>query len=454
LGPNDTAAAQSWARTFLAARVGYVGLVFLATLSQLHVDPNPLEISERLARALSPSLSLRDAVDGARNVALFAGLGVVWLVTDVSGRVWSAARSATIAGCALSVVVEALQLLSPVRTSSLLDVATNTGGALVGALVVIGLALVVRSFQGQRTFIGVPAFLFGGAYAGVVALEAFAPLLRQQRFNVEGSPLDRLRTAIGQIEPGSLFAVPFSDVGLFLPAGALAVAALVELGGKYKSAWWQVALGGAVLSILAEFLHGMAGRPIVYGAILAHTAGIALGAVAAAVALPRLTPRLRGGGRAAAFLGTYALIVLVWAWRPFRMRTDTLEIATEMSVRRLVPMLAYTERIDLFSIVDVAIPFLLFLPLGSFLAVWPLHRGGPFGWIWPALYLAAVGEIGQVLVAGRFFDATDLLIQVSGAFVGWIIARRSGYEPRGELLPDLLGPERRTRGREGGRRAG
>jgi VanZ family protein len=89
----------------------------------------------------------------------------------------------------------------------------------------------------------------------------------------------------------------------------------------------------------------------------------------------------------------------------------------------------------LFSVTKVVAEFLLYFPVGSLLAVWPLRRRGPLGHILPAVYVAVALELGQVFIAGRWFDSTDVLVQCAAAGVGWIIARRAGFAPYGELLP-------------------
>src|SRR2546430_17589145 len=70
---------------FLAARWGYVAIILLATLTQLHFSPDLMAAGERLVRAFTPSLGWRDAIDGLRNTVLFAGLGAGGGGTSRSG---------------------------------------------------------------------------------------------------------------------------------------------------------------------------------------------------------------------------------------------------------------------------------------------------------------------------------------------------------------------------------
>ena len=100
---------------FRAARWGYVAVVLLATLTQLHFSSDLTAAGERLVRAFTPSLGWRDAIDGLRNTVLFAGLGAVWVVSSRSGNVRAEIRRSTLVGLALSATVEGLQVFSPVR---------------------------------------------------------------------------------------------------------------------------------------------------------------------------------------------------------------------------------------------------------------------------------------------------------------------------------------------------
>src|SRR5690242_17198455 len=161
---------------FVVARWGYVAVVLLATLSQLHFSPDLAAAAERLLRAFTPSLGWRDAIDGLRNTVLFAGLGAVWVVTSRSGNVRAEIRRATIVGLALSATVEGLQVFSPVRTASIVDVTTNTLGAFLGSAAVAILIARLVAARGARSYLGVPIAFVAGAYGVGVLCEALTPL--------------------------------------------------------------------------------------------------------------------------------------------------------------------------------------------------------------------------------------------------------------------------------------
>jgi glycopeptide antibiotics resistance protein len=415
-------------------RLAYIAVLALATLVPFGFDPELSQIVLRLQRALQPSISARDAVDAARNIVLFAGWGALWAATSRSRRTLTVVVAAATTGAGLSILIESLQLLSLRRNASVLDVLTNTSGALAGGTAILTFTAALRAARGRRSFVGIPVFTFASAYLAVALLEAVFPLLRQTVLpGAQGGPLARLAVSLEHFELGSILAIPWFDIALVAPAGAFAVAALVETNRGYATAACLTVLGGGLFMTLAELAHGPLGQTIQLGAIVAHVAGLAVGVWAAVRFLPGLSRRLRGPDRPLALLVLYAALVLLWIWRPFLPEVDLQSITAQLSLSRLVPLRSLGERMDLYSVADVAELFLLFLPLGSLLAVWPLERRGAWSLFLPALYLAIAIELGQIFLAERYFDVTDILVAGSGAVIGWLVTRRAGFAPYGEI---------------------
>ena len=421
---------------YTLARVAYVAIVLLATLTQLDFSPDLTAAAERLARAFTPSLGWRDAIDGVRNLALFGGLGAVWVVTSFSGKVRPEVVRATLVGFALSVTVEGLQVFSPIRTASIVDVTTNTLGTLGGAMLVAALIAMVIRARGARSYLGFPMFVLAGSYLGAVSCEALTPLFRSEPVKgIDGGPLTRLQAMLAIALPVSFDAIPLSDVCLFVPAGWLAVTWLAESGRNGRASWREVSAYGTVASLVLEVGHGILGVTIRWEAVVVHALSIAFGAWAASRWLPAVTQRLRGPKRAGATFLAYGALIVVWGWRPFYPRIDPAAIGEQLTLPHFIPLASLAERADIFSALHVAQQFLLYLPLGALLAVWPLRSSGRWGGLKPALGLAGVVEAGHIVIDQRLFDLTNVLIAVAGIIIGWVVLRRSTYPVFGEALP-------------------
>jgi hypothetical protein len=242
----------------------------------------------------------------------------------------------------------------------------------------------------------------------------------------------RLNAALAAAGPVSFDSLPLVDLLLFAPAGFLCVMLLRE-GGR-EARWQGVAGAGALLALLAELAHGMLGFPIWWGAVLVRVAGVGLGAWAAHRGLPALTQLLRGAARARAALFAYGALLVLWGWRLFMPRTDVHAIAAQLAPDRLIPLASLAGRVDAFSALHVLQQFLLYVPLGSLLAVWPLRLRGRWAHLWPGVSLAVVIELGHLVIVERTFDVTNALVACAGLGIGWIVIRRSGFAPYGEAL--------------------
>jgi glycopeptide antibiotics resistance protein len=424
-------------RRLLAARAAYVAIVLLATLTDLQFSPDLAEAAHRLARAFTPSLGWRDAIDGVRNIALFAGLGTVWVVTSLSGKVKDEIARATLAAFLLSALVEGLQAFSPVRISSIVDVTTNTLGGLGGAAATGVLVLLVRQAKGSRSYLGMPAFVLAVSYGGAMLCEALTPLFRSDPLSgISGGPLSRLHTMMLLSLPLSFGELPLLDVALFVPAGFLIVMMVGETGRAQRARTWPIVFAAAVpLLFAAHVAHGLFGVPVRWEAAVTDALSVGFGAWLADRWLAPLTQSLRGPLRARAALFAYAGLLVVWGWRPLLPVFDLRGTLAQLTSAHLVPLASLAERADVFSALHVAQQFLLYVPLGALLAVWPLRLKGRWAHLWPALWLAALIELGHLVIAERYFDVTNALLAWAGLGIGWIVLRRCGYAPYGEVLP-------------------
>lgn len=416
------------------ARLAYVAIILVATLSNLHADPNWADVPPRLTRALDLTPRLSDAIDAVRNILLFAGFGVVWIATSRLRRPAVALLMVVALSFLMSSCVETMQLFSPVRNASLIDVTTDTIGGLAGGLVTLAAFALMSDRNGKRSFFGIPAALFAVSYAVATMMEAFMPLFRQDLLpQLGGTISERLGRAIDAIQLGSLAQIPLIDVLVFFPAGVLAVIALIEAGVSVASAAAIAICSAALVYPAIEVVHGVAALPILLGAALTHVVAVAIGAVVAAATIRSFAARYPVKSRVRILAVAYSLAIAVWSWRPFQLDLSRAAMADQFTSSHLVPLKALAERGDLFSVTDVIAQGVLFVPLGALLAVWPVRTRGPLRGMLPALYLAIILETGKIPIAERFMDVTHILIQSAGAALGFLLLRRVGYAVRGEL---------------------
>ena len=359
----------------------------------------------------------------------------MWVTTATAPKLGRVIRRATLAGLALSTSVEALQTFSQLRRASILDVATNTAGAFVGAFgAALLIAATVRA-RGGRSYLGVPAFLGAGAYIVAIVCEAATPLFRSEPDRtVTGDPLTRLRVLLDWSLPIQLWQIPWLDIPLYVPAGFLAVMLLHELGHDERRVWPLVAAGGVLLAVALEVGHGAAGISIRWEAAFTHVVALGTGAWAARMWLPRWSRRWLGAARARVAMGAYALLLVLWAWRPLLPRTSLSELKSQLALSQFIPLASVAVRADVFSAMHVVQQFFLYLPLGVLLAVWPLREAGRWARLRPALLFALVLEAGHLVIAERLFDLTNVLLAWAGILWGWTVVRRAGFTPYGEAL--------------------
>jgi len=415
---------RAWRTLALA---GYTAVLLLATLTDFGFDASPDAVAARLQRALFVELNPRAVVDAVRNATLFAGWGLVWCLLAAPGaRPRRQLALAAGTSALLSAAIEAAQLLSRNRTSSVLDVIVDVLGAALGVWAIQAiLGWLVREPGAEMA---PPAWLLAGSYAAAVLGEASIPLARQA-LAAHGSPRERLPVAWAAFVAEPWARVVPADVVLFLPAGVLAVHALRARGWSAPRASVSVTAVGALAMAAAELIHAPLGLRLGLAPVLVHAGAIALGALAAA-AWPR-----RGAGMGTTVgtivgigppaLAAYALVLLAWDWRPFRLETAD-AIRAKLASDWWQPMMAqYLLGGDLYSVADVVIGFALFLPLGAWLARRPLAARGPLSAAWPAVWLAVAGELGQTVVQGRYLDITDPMVEAAGVLVGWLAMRQA-----------------------------
>ncbi len=411
-------------------------------------------LADRLRGLLSPgALTPGDMVDAVRNVVLFAGWGLLEVAADRGGSTRRRVVRALGGGAAIGLTAEIVQIAQPERVPSLLDAAMNAAGAGVGAWTTDASLRALRRWRGRPTALGVPSAVLAGPYTLAVTLEAAFPLLRHEGPpGAYGGPLERARWALENVRWESLAVVPLLDVALFLPAGVLLAAAFREAGRGPAGSFRRAAAVGAAVAVAGELAHAPLGRPIEAGPVLVHAAAVALGAWIAAQGFPAWLRRRRGRARTRDAAWGYLLVLAVWRLRPFVPELDPGALADELSPARWSPLSALAARRELYTVSDVLRSFLLFVPVGALVAAAGRTARGrrapsTLRAVSVVLGVALAAEAGQIVVAGRFFDGTDMLVTAAGGLVAWATLRRAhpgASEGTGERHTRRSGQGRRS----------
>jgi glycopeptide antibiotics resistance protein len=326
--------------------------------------------------------------------------------------------------------VEGLQVFSPVRTASIVDVTTNTLGGPAGAISAVLIIAFVRKARDNRSYFRVPAMLLAAPYAVAVFCEALTPLFYSSPPPLaEGSPFSRFATSLHASLPIEWRWPDVFDLPLFAAAGALLVIARRERRGAASHPWLVVAALGSVVLLAAHVAHGFLSLPIRWDAIITDIASLAVGALIADRWFGPFSQRYRGASRARVMIFAYIALLVVWAWRPFLLETRADAIMAQIDLPAFIPLSGLGDRVDSFSVFHVVQQFALYVPVGALIAVWPFRSSGWRSSLWPAIIIAVVIELGHIVVVSRTFDTTNALLTSSGLAFGWTIVRRCGYRP-------------------------
>jgi glycopeptide antibiotics resistance protein len=404
----------------LALLILWSTFIVYGTMLPFRFQTDAAEAARKL-RAMGGSfgrpISRTDAVS---NVLLFVPLGAL-LSFRLAGRGTGLGMTlavAALSGLALSSLVECGQLFLPSRTSSLVDLTTNTTGATLGALAGWPLtrrvwpawSAAARSFVRRRPMAA--CALAAGVGLGVAGLTPFdvsldpgdvKAALKRARPIPFGPPLH------GPTPP----AEPWSWAGeglTWILAGGLVTLALGEARWAGSRAVARaVALCGALSLAIEGSQLVIPSRTMDMTSVLLALIGSAAGAIAVAGS-PRRDPR-RWTGPA---LLIWGIIVLLAAWTPPVMASPS---AWSLRPSQLVPFWIYYERTDVFALSDVFNQALSFVPLGALLAARGA-RGSVRRAVLLGLGVGLVLEAGQLALADRTADITDALSAAAGAALG------------------------------------
>ncbi|GJG85406.1 hypothetical protein tb265_05870 [Gemmatimonadetes bacterium T265] len=378
---------------------------------------------------------------------------MVWIATSraiaFGGRLRREIAVAGGVGLLLGLLAETVQLFSPVRMASILDVLTNGFGALLGAAVIADVVAYGARDAWRRARhrtrpawlarLGNPPLLFVAVpYAAACWLEAFSPLGRPDRVpGAWGGPGRRWPAALAYAQAHAGALPSWSDVLLFAPAGALLTLWAMERGVRRWPAATAVAGGLAAAWAVAELLRGFSGGDMLTWAVVVHALASAAGAVGAAMwtrhlEVARAAGRRPSGGRAVAryALPAFAALLVVWSWRPFIPVSSWRAVTDALTPEAFTPLAQLAAIMTVHSVADVGVGALLYAGLGAWLAARAPAEAGGVRSLWRGFVVAVVAECGQLVIAGRTFDVTDVLVQWAGLLVGAVVWRASQARAR------------------------
>lgn len=370
-----------------------------------------------LDEPLRHRMSLADVVS---NVLLFLPWGFLVGCRPSSwhGRLGKTLAVAALSGLVLSGVVECAQLFLPSRTTSLVDLTTNTTGAALGALVgwlftrrvwPAGLPKLTRFVAARPMAACALAAAIGLVFAGLSPFDV-------------SIDLGELKTALKQarvIPFGPLVRGPspapdpwaWVQEGLtWALMGGLAVIALRETGrgGLRGFAWAVVLCGGLAAFIEATQLLIVSRRADMTSVVLALT-----GALAGAGTVT-FSPRRSPSAWVTPALGIWTLTVLLASWTPPRVTSPS---TWTVSWSQFVPFWSYYRKTDLGALSDLFSQLLGFVPLGAAVAIGRTRRPVALA-LALGLGLGFVVESGQLILADRTAEITDVLSAGAGAALG------------------------------------
>ena len=121
-----------------------------------------------------------------------------------------------------------------------------------------------------------------------------------------------------------------------------------------------------------------------------------------------------------------AVAVLV-NWQPFDFRLSAGYAAGRWHTVALLPFTDYVSGSYLNAFDQLVHKVLLFVPLGALLTLTlpSTVRGRGALVVLAAALLAATLELGQLFLPSRYTSVTDVLVESSGAWVGFLLTRRA-----------------------------
>jgi VanZ family protein len=377
-------------------------------------------VHERLLRLWEYPLRIGSRTDLISNVLLFMPWGFLLAL-------WRAGRGTSLpvtvvlsllSGALLSGSVELAQLYAPSRTTSVVDLSTNTLGSILGTLigwpftrwVWPSLSVWVRQMIASRPLTGCAVAAAAGlVLAGLTPFDVSLDVgdlkaaLKKARPIPFGPPLR------GFAPPAKPWAWS-SEILTWTLAGGLCALALRESGQRGARVLIRgVALCGSLSLVIEAVQIIIPSREIDLTSVVLALLGSAFGASI----VEHFTPGSARGWITPALV-IWGLVVAISAWTP---PNFTWPEPPFLRPERVVPFWSYYVRTNVEDLADLIGQVLAFLPLGALLAArsW---RQSVAGTVLIGLGCGLLLEFGQIFLPDRTAELTDVLSAAVGAGLG------------------------------------
>jgi len=422
-------------RRFLRLALVYSLFVGYVTTIPFSFAPSAAQVAAHFHRVswipfVDPDGTRASIADCVQNVVLFVPLGLL-AALQFRRRFHSTGRAivaATAWGLILSASVETLQLFTLDRTTSPTDLVTNTLGTAVGAVLAEALsrfATTSSRHPSLRRLLRQDASYAALSALAVVTIGAWQPF----DFTLDvGQILSKGRALWAH--PIDIPSMPSDELAVALRMALLVAAAgwaLRETGARRARS--TALFGGLLLAVGLE-----ASQLVIESRMPGAQDALAgcVGALAGALALPRLEASRSRIGWAAMVVGGTILSAAIADLSPFR-------LSPEASPFNVVPFLAHYRGSGMAPMADVLDAALRYLPAAFVLAMMCRRRSA---WVLALLVTGVCSgllEAAQRVIDTRHADISDPIASLVGAAIGvyaWQ-ARPAGYpreEPRNSAI--------------------
>jgi VanZ family protein len=359
------------------------------------------------------------------NILLFVPWGCLVAIWRAGrGSRWFAILAMAMAsGACLSGFVEIVQLFSPRRYPSFVDLVTNTFGSVVGAI--IGWTLVRWIWPGasiriRQLLVARPMATCALVVAAGFAIAGLSPSYLKTgakgiSASIETARLIPFGPSSGVLTPSAKSWLWGAELLAWTLVGGLF--ALVARESGRHGLWaicWSVAAAGALSTCIEAIQLVIPGRDVDVTSIVLALGGSALGAAIVARSAQVETRRWLTPA-----LVIWAMAALLAAWNPPRF---TWPDRTVWRAELVVPFWSYFGSRSLEDLTDVIGQAMVFMPLGALLAARSWRQSFVRA-IVIGLGIGVLMEAGQIFLPDRSADVSDAISAAAGTGVGLVLWR-------------------------------